>query len=211
LVYVGLAAIAVSTIWTTNPLAPHGSKEKFTLLLLGVALLAAAAIGRSRFAATTPAKLLCALGVATCMRLAVDPTFESIGSLADTLPMWILDAYPGLGTLGWIVLGIGGSVWCVGGGKSGTDNLFRKAGLISAIALIVVAFSVRAALTAAGYEVPAYSSGLTIYRIIAVAVPLLVIMTVSGERKFAHWPSLIVGLALIGHVARMFMGGGGEA
>ena len=88
LIHIGLAAIAVSTVWTTRPLAPHGRFEsdtlpflglhfeRYTLALLGLALLAAAVIGRRRFAAAAPAKLLCALGAAACLRLAVDPTLD---------------------------------------------------------------------------------------------------------------------------------------
>ena len=82
LAYAGFAAIAVSAGWTTavHPFSEPGVYQRHLFGLLALALVGVAIIGRGALAATAAGKLLCALGAAVCVSVAVDPTLESIGA-----------------------------------------------------------------------------------------------------------------------------------
>ena len=205
LVHVGFAAVAVSTVWTAQPLAPLGLHERHVIALVALVLIAAAAIGRGRLASSTPGKLLCALGAGMCLRIAVDPTFEKIPSLGSALPMWALNAYPGLPTVGWVLAVLGALIWWLGGGRPEDARPYRGvAGVVGAV-LMVVTGVVGTALRGAGYEVPVYDNMLLIRQTVGVVVMLVVAMSVCGRRGFGPWPMVLLGAGLLGHVIRTFV------
>jgi hypothetical protein len=205
--YLGFAAIVVSAAWTTQPLpqVTAGSKEHYFTALLGAVLVAAGAIGRARLARRVAGKLLCALGAAVCLSHSLDPMLETIPAIAAHMPRWLADSYPGLATIGWIVAALGGLIWWAGGAVDVEAGLFRRVAVTVTLLLLFVTWGVRQALVAAGYEVPLYGSQLIAWRIVEIAATLVVAMSVSGERRFAHWPMLLFGLGLLAHSARSFL------
>jgi len=66
--------------------------------------------------------------------------------------------------------------------------------------------AVGAALRAAGYEVPTQDNVLLIWRTAETVVTLVVALSVSGRRGFGPWPMAILGIGLLGHVARTLVG-----
>jgi hypothetical protein len=208
LAYTGFAAIAVSAGWTTavHPFSEPGLYQRHMFGLLALVLVGAAAIGRGALTAKTAGKLLCALGAAVCMSVAVDPTLESVGSLGERLPTWLLDAYPGLATLGWIVAAVGALVWWLSVGRAGEARLYRFVVVVGAIVLGVAAVGLRSALLSAGYDVPAHPTGLFVWRVVETGAVLATAMAVCGERRFSQWPMLIFGIGLAVHVGRGFVG-----
>ncbi len=207
LVYVGFAATAVSAGWTTgvHPFSEPGLYQRHIFGLLALALAGVAIIGRGPLAAKAVGKLLCALGAAACMSVAVDPTLESIGSLSEKLPMWLLDAYPGLATLGWIVAVLGVLVWWCSTGNAGQGRLYRAVAVVATVALAFVALGLRSALLSVGYDVPAHPTGVVVWRLVESGAVLVTAMAVCGERKFGQWPMLIFSIGLAAHVARGFL------
>lgn len=212
LVTLGFLAIAVSAVWTTQPLpgTTAGKYEHPFGLLLGLALILGALLGRARLAGATAGKLLCALGAAVCLSHALDPTLESISALAARMPAWMADAYPGLPTLGWIVAAVGALVWWAGGEGDDRAALYRRVTTVGALLLIVVAWGTRRALIGGSaavhptqpYEIPSYQTALIVWHVIQTAAVLIVTMSVCGRRRFATWPLLLFGLALVGHSVR---------
>ncbi len=209
LAHLGFAALAASTVWTAMPVTPLGLFERYMVALVGLVLVVGGAAGRSRLAGAVPGKLLCALGAGICLRLAVDPTIERLPALSQALPMWVLDAYPGLATAGWILAALGALVWWAGGGTDGESGPYR--GLTAAVGALLIAatLAVGAALRAAGYEVPTQGNLLLIWRVVEVVVTVVVVLAVSGRRGFGPWPMALLGTALLAHAARTFVGGGG--
>jgi len=203
LTHVGFAALAASTVWTAMPLTQHGSYERFMICFVGAVLVAVALIGGARLASSTPGKLLCALGAGICLRIAVDPTLEKLPALSNALPMWALDAYPGLATVGWIVAALGALVWWLGGGRANDARPYRGIALVGGVLLIGVTLCVGAALKAAGYEVPIHDNLLLVWRTVEVVVTLVVAMSVCGGRGVGRWPLVMLGLALMGHFLRV--------
>ena len=206
LVHVGFVAVAVSTVWTTQPLTPLGLFERYMIALVALVLIAAGTLGRGRLASGTPGKLLCALGAGMCLRIAVDPTLEKIPALGSALPMWVLNAYPGLPTVGWIVAALGALIWWLGGGTADDARPYRGVAIVSGLALMVVTLVVGTALRAAGYEVPTYDNMVLIWRTVEAVVTLVVAMSVCGGRGLGRWPLIVFGLALIGHFLRTGIG-----
>lgn len=207
LVYTGLGAMAVSAGWTTavHPFSEPGLYQRHMFGLLALALVGAAAIGRGALAATAAGKLLCALGAAVCMSVAVDPTLESIGSFAEKLPMWLLDVYPGLATIGWIIAALGALLWWLGGGRAGEARLYRGVAAVGTVVLALIALGLRSALLSAGYDVPAHPTGVLVWRLVEAGAVLVTALAVCGARRFGQWPMLIFGLGLGVHVARSFL------
>jgi len=203
--HLGFLALAASTAWTTMPLTPLGLFERYMVGLVGLILVAAAAAGRSRFAGALPGKLLCALGAGICLRLAVDPTLEKLPGLGEALPMWVLDAYPGLATAGWMLAALGALIWGLGGGRAGDSGTYPGTAAIAGAALVVATLVVGAALRAAGYEVPMQGNLLLVWRVVEVVVTLVVALSVCGRRGFGPWPMVLLGIGLLGHVARTFI------
>ncbi|MGQ9733152.1 MAG: hypothetical protein ACUVX8_17990 [Candidatus Zipacnadales bacterium] len=207
LAYAGFAGVLASAIWTTQVLPPFGMFERYSLGLLGLILVMAGIVGQARLAASLPGKLLCALGAAACLRVGGDPTLEmAFPTLAHNVPMWILNAYPGLATVGWIVAGLGALIWWVAGGSS-TAGIYRSVTVVCALVLSIVAMLVHLLLTAAGYEVLRYDAGLLCWRLVEVAVILVVTLSLSGERAMGPAPLILFGIGLLGHVVRTFLGG----
>ena len=205
LVHLGFVAVAVSTVWTAQPLAPLGLHERYMIGLVGAVIVASALVSR-RLASSTPGKLLCALGAGMCLRIAVDPTLESIPALGSALPMWALNAYPGLSTFGWIVAVFGAVIWWLGGGRADDARPYRGVAIVAGLALMVVTLCVGTALRAAGYEVPTYDNMVLIWQTLGVVMTLVVAMSVCGGRGVGRWPLIVFGLALVGHFARTFIG-----
>jgi hypothetical protein len=195
-------ALAASAAWTAMPLSALGLRERYMVGLVGLVLLAAAALGRTRLAASTPGKLLCGLGAGVCLRVAVDPTIEKLPGLSQAVPMWVLDAYPGLPTVGWLLAGVGALIWWLGGGRAGDASPYRATALVAGVVLAAATVATGAALRAAGYEVPTQGNLLLIWRALEVVVILTVALSVSGRRGFGPWPMVALGLGLLGHVAR---------
>ncbi len=208
LAYAGFAALAVSAGWTTavHPFSEPGLYQRHMFGLVALVLVGGAAIGRGGLAAKTVGKLLCALGAAVCMSVAVDPTLESIGSLGGRLPTWLLDAYPGLATLGWIVAAAGALVWWLSVGRAGEGRLYRSIAIVGTFVLALAAVGLRCALLSAGYDVPAHPTGLLVWRLVETGAVLATAMTVCGERRFSQWPMLIFGIGLAVHAGRGFVG-----
>jgi hypothetical protein len=206
--YLGFAALGASAVWTVAPLTPHGLFERHMVAFAGLVLVAAGALGRGRLAASLTGKLLCALGAGLCLRLAVDPTFESLPSVGSALPMWAMNAYPGLPTVGWIVAALGTALWALGGGQGGELSPYRGAAVVVVLLLALVTVAVRLALAAAGYEVPGYENGLLIWRLVEAGLTMLMALTASGGRCFGPGPLTLLGLALIGHAAHAFLAPG---
>ena len=206
LAYLGFAAVVVSAAWTTRPLADPGKYQGPSLLVLGVVLVAATLIGRQALAGGALGKLLCGAGAVVCLSVAVDPTLESVGSVSERLPGWVLDAYPGLATVGWIVAAAGALLWWIGGGRARQGSLYRWVALVCSCALVLVALGVRQALVAARYDVPGYPTGLLVWRLLETGVTLVVALSVCGARSFRQWPMLLFGLGLAAHGVRGFIG-----
>ncbi|MBM3471745.1 MAG: hypothetical protein FJX75_00565 [Armatimonadetes bacterium] len=205
LVHVGFAALAVSTVWTAQPLTALGLYERYAIALVGAILVVFALVSRGRLASSTPGKLLCALGAGMCLRIAVDPTFEKIPTIGSALPMWALNAYPGLPTVGWLLAGLGALVWWLGGGRADDARPYRGVAVVAGLVLMAVTLVVGAALRAAGYEVPMYDNMLLIWQTLGVVVTLVVAMSVCGRRGFGPWPMVLLGAGLLGHVIRTFI------
>lgn len=205
MVHLGLLALAASAVWTVSPLSPLGLWEHFVLGLVGVVLVGAAIVGRARFAASITGKLLCGLGAGICLRLAVDPTLEDLPAISKALPMWVLNAYPGLPTIGWLLAGIGALVWWMGGGRVGEVGVYRGVAMWVALLVIAAAVVTGTALQMAGYEVPTYDNALLCWRTIETVVTLMVAMSVSGGHALGLWPAVTVGLGILGHVSRALM------
>jgi hypothetical protein len=203
--HLGFAAMAVSTVWTAMPLSPLGLFERYMVELVGLVLIAAGTAGRTRLAGSTPGRLLCALGAGMCLRLAVDPTIEKLPALSAKLPMWAIDAYPGLATAGWLLAALGALIWWLGGGKAGDSEPYRGLAALVGLALVAATLAVGAALRAAGYEVPTYDNLLLVWRTVEVVVALVVAVSVSGRRGFGPWPMILLGAGLLGHVARTLL------
>jgi hypothetical protein len=210
LVYLGALAVVVSVIWTTQPLpqVTPGLLERWTTLLLGLALIAASLVGGPRLASAVSGKLLCALGAAVCLSHAIDPTLESLPALAAHFPPWVFDAYPGLPTLGWMLAAVGALIWWAGGGRDEQAGPFRRVTVTCGLVLMAAIWVLRRLLVGAGYDVPQYGSALIAWRVLEATAILVVAMSVCGERRFGRWPLLLFGLGLAGHVARGFIGGG---
>ena len=206
LVYLGFAAVVVSAAWTTRPLADPGKYQGPSLGLLGIVLVAAALIGRRALAGGVPGKLLCGVGAVVCLSVAVDPTLESIHSLGEGRPMWVLDAYPGMATVGWIIAAVGALLWWIGGGRAREGSAYRWVGVVCCGALVLAALGVRQALVAARYDVPGYPTGLLVWRLLETGVTLVVALSVCGARSFRQWPMLLFGLGLAAHGVRGFIG-----
>jgi len=203
--YLGLGALVASAVWTVAPLAAQGRFEGPMIGLVGLVLVGAGAIGRRRFAGSTPGKLLCALGAGLCLRVAVDPTLESIPALGKALPSWAAPAYPGLATLGWVLAALGAAIWWLGSRAAGGASPYRGVTVVCGALLVGVTAGVGSALAAAGYEVPRADNGLLVWRLIEAMTVLMVAMSISGARGFAQWPLLLFGAGLVGHAVRTFV------
>lgn len=210
IVFVGLAAIAVSTVWTTDPWIGLGLHERYTLGLLGLALLVVAVIGRNRFASKVPAKLLCALGAAACMRLATYPTLNDyLPGVAEKLPTWLEQSYPNLAIAGSILALVGLIVWGLSTGRWRERSPWETTAAWCVPVLVVVAVAAHLTLKAAGYELYTDDLNRTVWQLAVVGISLGVGLAVCGEKRFGFWPMVILAAGLLGHVARTFMGGGG--
>ena len=93
-----------------------------------------------------------------------------------------------------------------GGGRAREGGPLRWVATIGCIVLVLVAVGVRHALVAAGYEVPAYQTGLLVWRIVETGVVLTAALSVCGERGFRQWPMLLLGIGLAAHGVRGFVG-----
>jgi len=212
IVFIGLAAIAVSTVWTTDPWVGLGPHERYTLGLLGLALLAVAVIGRNRFASKAPARLLCALGAAACMRLAEGPLVRDyLPGLDEKLPMWLEQSYPGLAVAGSLLALVGLIVWKLATGRRRERSVWEAVASWCVLVLVVIAVATHLTLKAAGYVLNTDDLYRTVLQLVVVGIPLVVGLAVCGEKRFGFWPMIILAAGLLGHVARTFMGGGGEA
>ncbi len=219
-VHLGLLALCVSAVYTTEPYPsalsyPNPDRlwlgEPSMIALVGAALVFIGVVHRARWAAWASGsvpKVALIIGVCMAARVATLPTLDIVLPSVE-LPRG-LSQEQGLPSVAIAVVAVFGLLWYLAGGARGEPLPFVREVLAAALGLVVLVFALRYGLVAAGYDtekgvLSPLETGYLVAYIIGYAVLCVVASGISAARGFGRWPLLYVGLALIGHAARALL------
>ena len=210
-VHLGLLALCASAVWTVQPYprpqpVPH---EPHLMALIGAALVVLGVLhGHRRLAWSTGfvPKVALIIGCMAAATVGTDPSLETLAPRL-TLPEALAQDI-GLGTVAVAAVLVFGLLWFAAGGARGQQRPYVRELVASAIGLVALVLLLQFGLTAAGYgaDKGVRSPAQTVYvigLIVAYAGLGAVASSAAGARGFGRWPLLYVGLALIGHAARV--------
>lgn len=201
--HLGLLIVCAGCVYTIHPEGWFSTRQWASFALIGLVLLAAAALTRGRVAAGYGGRMLLALGAATALYLAYDPLLADLPGLSALTVGFLGRFNPGLAIIGVLILLL---TWVLGlvvqPRCEGRVCALRVAVLVALGLALGLALVMQLALG------PLYDlSGTTgnaelAFRLVQVAIVILASAEMSGAAGVGAAAHCYVGLALLIAVAR---------
>lgn len=201
--HLGLLIVCVGCVYTVQPEGLLSTRQWAAFALVGVVLLAAAAITRWRIGATCAGRMLLALGSATALYLAYDPLLADMPGLSALTTGFLGQFNPGLAMIGVVVMLVAWALQLVVRPERAENvRRLRIAVMVASGLVLVLALIMQLALSSLYDMSGTTSNAELVFRLIQVAIVILASTELSGAPGVGALAHCYVGLALLMAAAR---------